>query len=242
MNVAVIFAGGSGTRMNSGSTPKQFLELNGTPIIIHTMQYFENHPQIDAICVVCIESWIDHLHKLIKRYEFKKVFAVVPGGRDGQESIRNGLYAVRDKYGVAEDTIVLIHDGVRPLITQKLITDNIECVRQNGSAVTVVPAIETIVRIDDDRHLDDVLERSRCYIARAPQSYYLREVLEAHARAIADGIGSKMVDTASLMTHYGHKLSIVEGPMENIKVTTPSDYYMCRAFLQQREDSQIWGI
>ena len=242
MNVALIFAGGSGTRMKTSGIPKQFLEVNGEPIIIHTLEHFEHHPQIDAICVVCIESWIKRLNKYLKRFEIEKVIGVVPGGKDGQESIRNGLNCIRDHFKGVEDIIVLIHDGVRPLINEQLISDNIASVKANGSAVTVAPAIETIVRINDERKLTDVVDRSRCYIARAPQSFYLKDVLDAHARALADGIASTMVDTASLMTHYGHELSIVEGPTENIKVTTPSDFYTCRAYLQKKEDSQIWGL
>lgn len=242
MNVALIFAGGSGTRMKSNGIPKQFLEVNGEPIIIHTLEHFEHHPDIDAICVVCIEGWIKRLKKYLKRFEIEKVIGIVPGGKDGQESIRNGLYCIRDHFKGVDDIIVLIHDGVRPLINEQCITDNIASVKENGSAVTVAPAIETIVRINDSRKLTDVVDRSHCYIARAPQSFYLNEVLDAHAKALADGIASSMVDTASLMTHYGHELSIVEGPTENIKVTTPTDFYTCRAYLQKKEDSQIWGL
>lgn len=242
MNIALIFAGGSGTRMKSNGIPKQFLEVNGAPIIIRTLEHFEHHPEIDAICVVCIESWIKRLKKYLKRFEFEKVIGVVPGGKDGQESIRNGLCCIRDQFHVDDDTIVLIHDGVRPLINEQLISDNIASVKANGSAVTVAPAIETIVQVNDDRKLTAVVDRSHCYIARAPQSFYLKDVLAAHARALEDGIASSMVDTASLMTHYGHELSIVEGPTENIKVTTPADFYTCRAYLQKKEDSQIWGF
>ena len=236
MNVALIFAGGSGTRMKTSGIPKQFLEVSGEPIIIHTLEHFEHHPEIDAICVVCIESWIKRLNKYLKRFEIEKVIGVVPGGKDGQESIRNGLHCIRDHYKGVEDIIVLIHDGVRPLINEQLISDNIASVKANGSAVTVAPAIETIVRINEERKLTDVVDRSHCYIARAPQSFYLKDVLDAHARALEDGIASKMVDTASLMTHYGHELSIVEGPTENIKVTTPMDLILAEAILRAREE------
>lgn len=228
--------------MNSKGTPKQFLEINGAPIIIHTLEHFEHHPEIDAICIVCIESWINRLHKYLKRFEIEKVIAVVPGGKDGQESIRNGLYCIREKYGINDDTIVLIHDGVRPLINEQVITDNIACVKRFGSAVTVVPATETIVQITEDGKFSNVVDRSRCCIARAPQSYYLKDILAAHTQALKDGIASQMVDSANLMTHYGHELSIVVGPVENIKVTTPTDFYTCRAYLQKKEDSQIWGL
>lgn len=242
MNVALVFAGGSGTRMRSNGIPKQFLKINGMPIIIRTLEHFEHHPDIDAICVVCIEGWINKLNKYLKRYEFEKVRAVIPGGKDGQESIRNGLYCIRDTFDVDDDSIVLIHDGVRPLINEQLITNNINSVKNNGSAITVVPAIETIVRVNDNKDLIGSVDRTHCCIARAPQSFYLKDILAAHAKALEDGVASTMVDSASLMLYCGYKLSVVEGPMENIKVTTPMDFYTCRAFFEKQEDSQILGI
>lgn len=241
MNIALIFAGGSGKRMNSKGIPKQFLEINGVPIIIRTIEHFENHTQIDGICVVCIEPWINHLKKLLKRYDIQKVIDIVPGGQDGQESIRNGLYAIERRFPTTADIVVLIHDGVRPLINEQLITDNIACVLENGSAITIVPATETIATIDDCKRITGVTDRAMYYIARAPQSFYLADILNAHRNAVAEGIASTMIDSAMLMTHYGYKLYTVEGPQENIKVTTPSDFYVCRALLQAKENSQIWG-
>ena len=219
----------------------QFLEINGVPIIIRTIEHFENHPQIDGICVVCIEPWIEHLKKLLKRYDIQKVIDIVPGGQDGQESIRNGLYAIERRFLTTTDIVVLIHDGVRPLINEQLITDNIACVLENGSAITIVPATETIATIDDCKRVTGVTDRAMYYIARAPQSFYLADILDAHRKAVAEGISSTMIDSAMLMTHYGYKLYTVEGPQENIKVTTPSDFYVCRALLQAKENSQIWG-
>ena len=241
MNIALIFAGGSGKRMNSKGIPKQFLEINGVPIIIRTIEHFENHTQIDGICVVCIEPWINHLKTLLKRYDIQKVIDIVPGGQDGQESIRNGLYAIERRFPTTADIVVLIHDGVRPLINEQLITDNIACVLENGSAITIVPATETIATIDDCKRITGVTDRAMYYIARAPQSFYLADILNVHRKAVAEGIASTMIDSAMLMTHYGYKLYTVEGPQENIKVTTPSDFYVCRALLQAKENSQIWG-
>ena len=241
MNIALVFAGGSGKRMNSKGTPKQFLEINGVPIIIRTIEHFENHPQIDGICVVCIESWINHLKKLLKRYDIQKVIDIVPGGKDGQESIRNGLFAIHNRFVEHENVVVLIHDGVRPLIHEQLITDNIASVQAYRSAITVVPATETIATVDDRKCVTGVTDRSMYYIARAPQSFYLSDILDAHRKAVADGIASSMIDSAILMTQYGYKLHTVEGPEENIKVTTPADFYICRALLQAKENLQIWG-
>lgn len=241
MNIALIFAGGTGKRMNSKGTPKQFLEINGVPIIIRTIEHFENHPLIDGICVVCIEPWISHLQKLLKRYDIQKVIDIVPGGQNGQESIYKGLLAIEQHFSCTNNIIVLIHDGVRPLINEELISNNISCVQEHGSAITIVPATETIATIDDCKRITEVTDRAMYYIARAPQSFFLNDILTAHRKALADGISSSMIDSAMLMTHYGYKLYTIEGPQDNIKVTTPSDFYICRALLQAKENLQIWG-
>jgi 2-C-methyl-D-erythritol 4-phosphate cytidylyltransferase len=240
-NVALIFAGGVGKRMQITKCPKQFLELGGKPIIIHTIEHFEEHTDIDAIVVVCIEDWIDYLREKLEKFNIHKVISVVPGGNTGQESIRNGLYAIRDNVDAKpEDIVVLIHDGVRPLINERLITDNIESVKKYGNAITVVPAIETIIEIDEDGELTKVADRSRCRMARAPQSFVLYDILEAHRRLIEDG-EEEMIDSAMLMQHYGAKLHTVTGPSENIKITTPTDYYLFRALVEAKENQQFGG-
>lgn len=241
MNVALIFAGGTGTRMNTKTKPKQFLELNGKPIIIHTIDNFENHPDIDAIAVVCLESWIPYMKDLLERFRIHKVKWVVPGGDTGQQSIHNGLKAFWGDESVSRDALVLIHDGVRPLINEDIITRNIECAQKYGNSITVTPAIETIITISDNNEVDEIMDRSRCRLARAPQTFRLCDIIEAHRRAVEDGALS-MIDSAMLMTHYGATLHVVEGPVENIKITTPSDFYVFRAIAEAKENSQIWGI
>ena len=140
-NVAVIFAGGIGRRMNSGDIPKQFLEVDGKPILIYTLELFQNHEEIDGIILVCVSDWIDHAKMLIEEYGLTKVREVIPGGVTGHESRLLGLQCAGRHY---DDAIVLIHDGVRPLIDAKTITDAIRCTAENGSAVVCSPAIETI--------------------------------------------------------------------------------------------------
>ena len=144
MNIGVIFAGGVGSRMHSKDRPKQFLEMYNKPIIIHTLEYFENHPMIDAIVVVCIKDWIPYLEKLLYKFRIDKVKKIVPGGETGQLSIYNGLRAAKEIAG-EEKSIVLIHDGVRPLISENLITNNIETVMKHGSAITTAKVKETIL-------------------------------------------------------------------------------------------------
>ena len=239
MNIGLIFAGGTGTRMKGSDKPKQFLTLNGKPIIIYTIEHFEKHPDIDGIVVVCKEDWIDYLNEQLTTYGIKKVLKVVPGGATGQASIRNGLFAIRDAVGVpAEDVIVLIHDGVRPLIDEKLITDNIESVKKNGNAITVVPAIETIIETDEKGDISKVADRKMCRLARAPQSFVLSDIIAAHERSLAEK-KEEMIDSAMLMQHYGAVLHTVEGPVENIKITTPMDYHLFKALVNGKNTSFI---
>lgn len=238
MNCALIFAGGTGQRMNTKTRPKQFLELHGKPIILYTIEVFENHPDIDAIAVVCLEDWIPFLRKKLAHYDIEKVVAVVPGGATGQQSIRHGLDALAAQVG--EDATVLVHDGVRPLISPETISDCIASVNEKGSAITVTPAIETIVQ-EDNGEIVNVIERQACRMAKAPQCFKLGELRAAHQRAEEDGLGD-FIDSASMMRHYGHTLYAVEGTPENIKITTPSDFYIFRAFVDARESSEIFGF
>lgn len=241
MNHALIFAGGVGSRMNSKARPKQFLEIHGKPIIIHTIEHFENHPKIDSICVVSVATWLEYMKSLIQKFNLKKVKWVVPGGETALESQYNGLTAIRDGADYNEKDVVLIHDGVRPLIDETVITDCIAGVIQYGSAVTVAPAIETIICTDEHKRIISTVPRSECQLARAPQSFYIGEILEAHERARGAG-KYNFVDSTSLMLHYGFPVHTVEGPAENIKVTNPADFYICRALLDAKENSQIFGL
>ena len=238
-NVAVIFAGGTGQRMNTRTKPKQFLELHGKPIIVYTLEVFNGHCEIDGIVVVMLEEYIGYMNSLVKKYALDKVVRVVPGGRSGQESIYNGLCAARELYG--DEDIVLIHDGVRPLIDEETITANIQSVTERGTAVTVTAAIETITMKDETGAVGTIIDRSQCELARAPQSFRLGEILGVHNRARKEG-GLSFIDSASMMKYYGYKLYTVEGKPENIKITTPSDYYIFRAMVDARENSQIFGL
>lgn len=239
MNIAVIFAGGSGVRMHTKSRPKQFLELNGKPIIIYTLELFDNHPQIDAIVIACIKEWIPFMKKMLNKFEITKVAKIVEGGATGQDSIYNGLCAATEITSGRND-IVLIHDGVRPLITEDTITDNINKVEEFGSCITCVPATETFVVTQKDGSLE-IPSRKDSLIARAPQSFYLTDIMEAHKQALSEG-RHDFVDSCTMMNNYGHKLGTIIGPMENIKITTPTDYFVLRAMVKVHEDQQIFGL
>ena len=236
MNYAIIFAGGVGQRMNTVSLPKQFLKVQNKEIIIHTLEHFEECEGVDRIVVVCKEEYIDLMKKLIKKYGIIKVVTIVPGGENGQESIFNGLNAA-NKLSTSEEDIVLIHDGVRPIITNDVILKNIECVKEHRACITVAKAIETILVLDDNE-VEKVVDRTNCYLGRAPQSFYLKDIYDCHLRANAEG-KHYFIDSAMLMQHYGFKMYTVEGPANNIKITTPMDFYMFKAMLDIKENEQI---
>lgn len=246
MNYALIFAGGSGSRMNSRSRPKQFLRLYGKEIIIHTLENFQCHPEIDSIAVVCKADWIEFLSRLLRKYEIDKVRSIVPGGASGQESIFNGLEtlvkedAEADRHGPPGRSVVLIHDGVRPFVNAEVISECIRTVREKGSAITVVPAVETVCR-EDGGMISDITDRSKCLLAKAPQCFFLGEIYAGHLRARSEG-RTDFIDSASLMHHYGTKLFTVTGNADNIKITTPADFYTFRALYDARENQQIFGI
>ncbi len=242
LNIAVIFAGGTGVRMNSkDDKPKQFLEVRGKPIIVYTIEIFERAEQIDAIIVVCVDGWIDYMHKLVYKYRLDKVKAIVVGGESGQESIYHGLVTAKEKFGLIENgrkNIVLIHDGVRPLINENIIDLNIKSVIQYGSAITASIAKETFVLVDDNESVESIPSRKHSRIAKAPQSFYLCDILEIHEKARKSGIYNA-IDSCTLMSMFDQKLAIVEGPYENIKITTPDDFYMFRALCDARENQQL---
>ena len=237
MNIAVIFAGGSGQRMHAKDRPKQFLFVHGKPIIVHTIEVFNRHPEIDGIVVVCIKDWISYMEELKYTYRLDKIVSIVPGGKTGQLSIYNGLVEAARIYG-RESHTVLIHDGVRPLIDENLITSNLRSVEKNGSSISSGPAKETVVLINDHNEVEEVVDRRRSMIAKAPQGFRLDEVLSMQERAVSEGL-TNMIDTCTLMHHYGCPLSIVPCGADNVKITTPEDFFMFRAVVDARENDQL---
>ncbi len=237
-NIAVVFAGGTGKRMHTKSKPKQFLELHNKPILVYTLEKFQYHSQIDGIVLVVLDEWIPYCQTLIERFQLTKVKAVVAGGGTAISSQRNGLMKAAELF--PDDSVVLIHDGVRPLIDEETITSNIESVLNHGTAITVTPAIETITIKNETGEIGQIIERSKVEMARAPQSFILRDILEAHRKTVEDG--KEFIDSASMMQYYGHALYPVEGSPANIKITTPSDFYIFRALVDAEEESQIFGL
>lgn len=236
---ALIFAGGTGTRMTGSDRPKQFLEVGGRPILVHTIERFAGHPQVDGITVVCLADWIERLERCMAGMPYVSKVSVVPGGDTGQESIYRGVRHIREMRGDVRDDVVLVHDGVRPIIDAATISACIQTVREHGGAVTVSPAIETIVSLGDDGRVASISDRSTCALARAPQGFWLHELASAHERARAEDL--EFIDSLSLMAHYGRDAWAVEGQPQNIKVTTPTDYFACKAYMDMNDYGGLWG-
>ena len=238
MTTALIFAGGSGQRMNTRAKPKQFLELHGKPIIIYTLEHFETHPEIDSIIVVCLEGWIQELRLMLKQYAIEKVSRIVTGGEGGDMSIYNGLKAMEGES--APDDIVLIHDGVRPLINAELISENIAMAKEYGAVITVEAATESVVRLNSEGRIADVPPRAEMYTAKAPQSFRYGLIWDLYQRAQREG--KRTIDSSHLCSIYSVEMHTVKSPPNNMKITAPADYYIFRALFEAMENEQILGI
>lgn len=223
---AVIFAGGVGSRMESADIPKQFIEVEGKPIIIRTLEQFDRHPMIDNIVISCLESWIPILEWELKKYNIEKIVKIVPGGKNGHESIHNGLVEV-NKISSPDD-VVLICDGVRPMISEQLITNCIEETIKYGTAVPVTPSIDSVLESKDGVYCKKNYERSTMYITQAPQGYSISKIMWAHDEADKRKIDAP-TSSSELLIELGEQVHIFIGERQNIKITTPEDLYTLRS-------------
>ncbi len=223
----MLFAGGSGVRMESSDLPKQFLEVGGKPIIIHTMEHFSKHPMVDAIVVACKADWIDYLKELTAQFGVTKVRKIVPGGATGFDSIHNGVIATAE-FSLDNEDIILICDGVRPMLSEKLITDCIEHTKKYKTAVPVTPSIDSLLYSTDGETCGKSYERNTMYITQAPQGYTMERILWAHEEAYKRGILNP-VSSSELFIELGVKVHIFKGERFNIKVTTPEDLITLRS-------------
>ena len=232
MNIAVVFAGGVGARMGA-SVPKQFLELDGKPVLAHTLGLFQDHPLIDGIVLVVAPEYFDDCRALAAKYGIAKPLTLAESGESAQDSIYSGLKAAAAKY--PPETAVLLHDGVRPYVLPEVITANIEAVAKFGSAVTYTPCYETIVLSKDGETISAMPYRMESYTAQAPQSFRLGDILAAHERIRARPEGyTDMVDQATICWTLGIPIHLVPGNRGNVKITTPEDIISLDALLKAR--------
>ena len=239
MNYAVIIAGGHGARMGQ-DIPKQFISVYDKPVLVYTLEGFQRHPLVDKIVLVCIEGWQDMVWAYAKQFGISKLTKIVPGGASGQESIRNGVYALE---GVAQpDDIVIVHDGVRPLVEPDVLTDVVRTAQKHGNAVTSMPYNEQIfvVSEDDPTTTTQYIPRETLRRVSTPQAYRFDLLDEGYHRAEAEDIGMKGSNyTNTMMVQLGVRLHFAAGSDKNIKLTTKDNLEMFKAYLKQDEDEWL---
>lgn len=243
MNYAIVLAAGVGQRMRNGGLPKQFLKLMGKPIVAYTLEKFEESKEIDRIVVVCHGSYVEYMQKLIQCYQIIKAKQVVVGGSDRQGSLLRGLDTIMESGGEPRD-IVVIHDGVRPLVDLSTIHENIRIARQHGCAVTVHPVTETVVITDtDEAGLSDFKKRADTYSMTSPQSFRFGEITEAYKKVGRLETNTlPLLDAAMVYAQAGGEVHLVKEQGTNIKITTPEDYYFLKAMLELEENKFVFGL
>lgn len=236
MTIAVIIAGGSGHRMGQ-SIPKQFIHVNDKPVLIYTLENFQRHPQIDAIEVVCIDGWHDMVWAYAKQFNISKLKWVVPGGTTGQESIRNGVYNLEGKCD--DDDIVIIHDGIRPLVEEAVLSDVIVKCKEHGNAVSSMPYNEQIFVIKDEETTEKYIPRETLRRVVTPQAYKFRKLDDAYHEAFEKEIGIYGSSyTNTMMVELGETLYFAAGSDKNIKLTTKDDLELFKGYLER--DKNAW--
>jgi len=229
MNIALVLAGGSGSRFG-GECPKQFVDLLGKPVIAHSLLAFQNNKLIDEIYIVCHEQWVDYATKLKETYAVTKIKAVVIGGETRQESSYNGLFEI-EKLARDED-IVLIHDSARPNISQRIINENIINAEKNGACATVISVTDTVFLSDNQTEIDVVLNRDKLFLAQTPQTFRLSLIIEAHRKYVSSGMKSANVtDDVSLLLYQKKQVKLVMGDKKNIKLTTTEDFEIIKQYI-----------
>lgn len=220
MNIALLTAAGIGSRMH-WDIPKQFMHIEGKPVIIHTLEVFQRHPQIDAIIVVTLENWQENVWAYAKEYGISKLKWIVVGGESGQESIKKGVEELA-KHCTAED-VVMVHDGNRPFVSEEIISDSLATFRQYGNAVAAMPCVEAIFRSGDGSSSSDSIPREQLFRTQTPHTFSLSKMLWAHEQAQKHGI-EETTATCVLMQRLGETIYFSRGSEKNIKLTTQDDW------------------
>lgn len=238
-NVAVVVAGGSGTRMGQ-DIPKQFINVFDKPVLIYTLESFQRHPDVDAIAVVCIDGWQTMVDAYAKQFNIDKLQWIVPGGGSVQESIRNGVEHL--EHELDPEDIVIIHDGIRPLIDADVLTDVIQVCERYGNAVTSLPYNEQIFVINQDDPSTTVqyVPREQLRRVSTPQAYRYGKLLAAYRKAFKENIGIHGSSyTNTMMVDLGETLHFAKGSDKNIKLTTKGDLELFKAYITADEDTWL---
>lgn len=237
MNTALIIAGGVGARMGQ-DIPKQFINVYDKPVIVYTMEAFQIHPNIDEIEIVCLEGWHEIVYAYAKQFGITKLKNVVNGGINGQDSIRNGLEDIASRHQNDND-IVLVHDAIRPMLTQDIISDNIRVCKKYGNAITVVPCTAAMLKTFDGLSSEEQVPRDNLKTTQTPQTFYLNDILDAHREALEKGI-TKSVASCTLYIELGRKLYMSIGSEKNLKLTTLDDIDIFKALLNAQKEKWMY--
>lgn len=235
MNIALIIAGGVGARMHQ-NIPKQFITVEERPVIVYTLEAFQRHSDIDAIAVVCVEGWETVLRAYAEQFDITKLKHIFPGGKNGQDSIRNGVFALEKLY--SPDDIVLIHDAIRPMVSQEIISDCIVKTRQHGCAISVIPCAEAMVVSEDQETSERVFPRDNLKRTQTPQGFPIGKICDLHRRALEAGI-TNSIASVTLMIEMGEKVYFSAGSEKNIKLTTVEDIDIFKALLHVKRADWI---
>ena len=236
MNIAIILAGGKGTRMGIVDQPKQFIDIYGKPIVVHTIEAFDIHEQIDAIAVVCLKEWHEDIKIWTRKFELNKVKWIVDGGATRQESVLAGLKAIEED--VKSDDIVVIHDAARPLISHRIIVNNIEGAKEYGAVDTVIPATDTIIQSKDDSTISAIPVRKELYLGQTPQSFKYSIIMDAHKSAAKSKLQDS-TDDCRVVLNYGEKVHLVSGDKLNFKITTMEDLLLLKSIIKMSKLERI---
>lgn len=235
MIFGAILAGGIGSRMGNVEKPKQYLTVGGKPIIIHTIEAFIACEKLDKIIVLCPEDWMDYTQKLFDQHRVpSQQIIIIPGGAMRNDTIMNAISYIEKSYGLEEDTILLTHDAVRPLVTKRIIEDNIAAVREKGACDTVVPATDTIVESLDGHVISHVPDRAHLYQGQTPQSFKAKEFRELYL-SLTDHEKEILTDAAKVFVIKGREVALVKGETYNVKITYPSDLQLAESLLGGKE-------
>ena len=234
-NIVLIIAGGVGARMGQ-DIPKQIINVYDKPVIVYTLEAFQKHPSIDAIEVVCLDGWHDVLWAYAKQFGIAKLENIVSGGKNGQDSIRNGLYDIASRHNGSDD-IVLVHDAIRPMVSNDIISDNIRVCRQYGNAITVVPCTAAMLKTFDSLSTEEQVPRDNLKITQTPQAFFLQDIIAAHKEALENGI-TNSVASCTMYIELGRKLYMSAGSEKNLKLTTAEDIEIFKALLNAKKD--VW--
>lgn len=235
MNIALIIAGGVGSRMHQ-NIPKQFLTVEDKPVIVYTMEVFQNHPDISEIYVVCLEGWEKILQAYVKQFNITKLKQVVPGGETGQKSIRNGVFAIAKEHD--EQDFIFIHDAIRPMLSMDIISDCIVTAYQYGNAVVSIPCTEAMLVTDDGCTSKHTIERETLKRTQTPQAFKVGELVRAHQQAMERGIANA-TSSASLLADLGTTIHFSRGSEKNLKLTTVDDIDIFKALLHSNRAEWI---